>query len=48
MNQPAIERLQQKSVGENLVQRLKTDFNLAPLVARTLSEQMEQYFTRAC
>jgi hypothetical protein len=44
MNQPAIERLQQKSVGENLVQRLRTDFNLPPLVARTLSEQMEQYF----
>ena len=44
MNQPAIERLQQKSVGENLVQRLRTDFNLAPVVARTLSEQMEQYF----
>lgn len=44
MNQPAIERLQQKSVGEGLIQRLRTDFNLAPLVARTLSEEMEQYF----
>jgi hypothetical protein len=44
MNQLAIERLQQKSVRESLVERLCTDFNLAPLVARTLSVEMDDYF----
>lgn len=44
MNQLAIERLQQKSVSESLIERLCTDFNLAPLVARTLSAEMRDYF----
>ena len=44
MNTLAIERLQQKSVSESLVERLCTDFNLAPLVARTLSAEMSDYF----
>ncbi len=44
MNQLTIERLQQKSVSESLVERLCTDFNLAPLVARTLSAEMSDYF----
>lgn len=44
MNELVIERLQQKSVSESLVERLCTDFNLAPLVARTLSAEMSNYF----
>jgi hypothetical protein len=44
MNQPAIERLQQKSPGENLIQNLRTDFNLSSIVARTLSEHVEHHF----
>ena len=44
MNKLTIERLQQKSVSESLVERLSTDFNLAPLVARTLSMEMNDYF----
>jgi hypothetical protein len=46
MNQLVIERLQQKSVSASLVERLQDDFNLAPLVARTLSEEMSRYFER--
>lgn len=45
-NQRVIERLQQKSVSESLVERLQNDFNLAPLVARTLTEAVSDYFTR--
>jgi hypothetical protein len=44
MNQEAIERLQLKNVGEAIIERLQQDFNLAPLVARTLFEQMRNYF----
>jgi hypothetical protein len=45
MNQAGVERLQQKSVGESLVNRLQTDFNLAPMVARTLADEMGRFFT---
>lgn len=44
MNQEAIGRLQLKNVSEAIIERLQHDFNLAPLVARTLLEQMRSYF----
>lgn len=44
MKQEVIERLQQKSVSESLVERLQADFNMAPLVARTLAEAVNAYF----
>lgn len=45
-NQRVIERLQQKSVSESLVERLQNDFNLAPMVARTLTVEVSDYFAR--
>ena len=44
MNQAVIERLQQKSVSESLVERLHTDFNLAPMVSRTLVDEVSSYY----
>jgi biotin operon repressor len=44
MNQDVIERLQLKSPAEAIIERVQRDFNLAPLVARTLFEQMRGYF----
>lgn len=44
MNQQAIERLQLKNPAEAIIERVQHDFNLAPLVARTLFEQMRSYF----
>jgi hypothetical protein len=44
MNQQAIERLQLKSASEAIIERIQQDFNLAPLVARTLFKQMQHYF----
>lgn len=44
MNQQAIERLQLKNPAEAIIERVQHDFNLAPLVARTLFEQMRDYF----
>jgi len=44
MNQQAIERLQLKNPAEAIIERVQHDFNLAPLVARTLFEQMRHYF----
>jgi hypothetical protein len=44
MNQAVIERLQQKSVSESLSERLCTDFNLAPMVSRTLVDEVSCYY----
>jgi len=44
MNQQAIDRLQLKNPAEAIIERVQHDFNLAPLVARTLFEQMRSYF----
>ena len=44
MNQEAIERLEQKSAAEAIIERIQSDFNLAPMVARTLYQQMRHYF----
>lgn len=44
MKRLEIERLQQKSVRASLMERLQVDFSLAPLVARTLAEEMSRYF----
>jgi biotin operon repressor len=44
MNQQAIERLQLKNPAEAIIERVQQDFNLAPLVARTLFEQIRSYF----
>lgn len=44
MNQQAIDRLQLKNPAEAIIERVQHDFNLAPLVARTLFEQMRRYF----
>jgi biotin operon repressor len=44
MKQEAIERLQLKTAAEAIIDRVQHDFNLAPLVARTLFEQMRGYF----
>jgi hypothetical protein len=44
MKQQAIDRLQLKTAGEAIIERLQHDFNLAPLVARTLLEQMRSYY----
>ena len=44
MNQQAIDRLQLKNPAEAIIERVQHDFNLAPLVARTLFEQMRGYF----
>jgi biotin operon repressor len=44
MNQQAIERLELKNPAEAIIERVQHDFNLAPLVARTLFEQMRRYF----
>jgi hypothetical protein len=44
MNKQAIGRLQLKNVSAAIIERLQQDFNLAPLVARTLLEQMRNYF----
>ena len=44
MNQQAIDRLQLKNASEAIIERLQHDFNLAPLIARTLLEQMRRYF----
>lgn len=44
MNQQAIERLVLKNPAEAIIERIQHDFNLAPVVARTLFEQMRAYF----
>jgi hypothetical protein len=44
MNQQAIDRLQLKNPAEAIIERVQHDFNLAPLVARTLFDQMRSYF----
>jgi len=44
MNQQAIDRLQLKSPAEAIIERVQHDFNLATLVARTLFDQMRNYF----
>lgn len=43
MNEATIERLQAKTAAEALVERVRQDFNLSPVVARTLLEQMRHY-----
>jgi hypothetical protein len=44
MNRQAIDRLQLKNVAEAIIERIQHDFNLAPMVARTLFKQMRRYF----
>jgi hypothetical protein len=44
MEQQAIERLALKNPAEAIIDRVRHDFNLAPVVARTLFEQMRAYF----
>lgn len=44
MEPQAIERLEVKSAAEAIIARVQQDFNLAPLVARTLFAQMRSYF----
>lgn len=44
MNQQAIDRLQLKNASEAIIERIEHDFNLAPMVARTLFKQMQHYF----
>ena len=46
MNQQAIDRLELKSAAEAIIERIQHDFNLAPMVARTLFKQMRSYFER--
>ena len=43
MEPAAIARLQSKEAGEAIIARIQRDFQLAPLVARTLSEQLRRY-----
>ena len=43
MEPAAIARLQTKEAGEAIIARIQRDFELAPLVARTLSEQLRRY-----
>jgi biotin operon repressor len=40
LNNETVERLQQKTAQETLVERLKHDFNLSPMVARTLIKEV--------
>lgn len=50
MEEEAIERLEAKTAIEALVERFRQDFNLSPVVARTVMEQMGHYlddYTRA-
>ena len=44
MNQDAIDRLQLKNPAEAIIERLQHDFNMAPLIARTLFAQVRNYF----
>ena len=44
MEQQAIERLALKNPAEAIIDRVQHDFNLAPMVARTLFEQLRSYF----
>lgn len=44
MEQAGIERLEVKRVSEAIIERIEHDFNLAPLVARTLFGQIRRYF----
>ncbi|MGB4977839.1 MAG: hypothetical protein WBR35_13970, partial [Anaerolineae bacterium] len=43
MESEAIARLQTKEAGEAIIERIQRDFQLAPLVARTLLEQLRRY-----
>ncbi len=43
MEPAAIARLQTKEAGEAIIARIQRDFQLAPLVARTLREQLRRY-----
>lgn len=44
MEEHAVERLEAKSPEEAIIERISTDFNLAPFMARTQFEQMRRYF----
>ena len=46
MEQSAIERLQAKSPEEAIIEQISRDFNLAPFMAKTQFQQMQQYFER--
>lgn len=46
MEQSAIERLQAKSPEEAIIEQITRDFNLAPFMAKTQFQQMQQYFGR--
>jgi hypothetical protein len=43
MEAEAIARLQTKEAGEAIIERIQRDFQLAPVVARTLIEQLRRY-----
>ncbi len=43
MESEAIRRLQKKNVAAALEERLRNDFNLAPIVAQTLHSQISSY-----
>ena len=44
MEQSAIDRLQAKSPEDAIIDQISRDFNLAPFMAKTQFEQMQQYF----
>ena len=44
MDEKAIERLQNKTPEEAIIERIAEDFNLAPFLARMQFNQMQQYF----
>ena len=44
MNEQAIERLALKNPAEAIIERVQQDFNMAPIMARTVFEQMRSYF----
>jgi len=44
MDEASLKRLEAKQPSGAIVERLQRDFNLAPIVARTMYEQMRSYF----
>ena len=46
MDQASLDRLAVKQPSEAIIERIQSDFNMAPLVARTLYEQVRSHFER--
>ncbi|MCB0046478.1 MAG: hypothetical protein KDD92_13710 [Caldilineaceae bacterium] len=44
MKQDGIERLEAKTAGKAIVEKLQSDFNVSKIVVRTLFEQMQMHF----